>query len=67
VDPVPDPTILRKYGSAGNRTWTSGSVDQELLSLDQAKSVDGDNEAQRHLYFIGNSLNLLRRSKEMLG
>jgi hypothetical protein len=26
VDPVPDPTLLRKSGSAGNRTWTSGSV-----------------------------------------
>jgi hypothetical protein len=25
VDPVPDP-LLRKSGSAGNRTWTSGSV-----------------------------------------
>jgi hypothetical protein len=26
VDPVPDPLLLRKSGSAGNRTWTSGSV-----------------------------------------
>jgi hypothetical protein len=26
VDPVPDPLILRKSGSAGNRTRTSGSV-----------------------------------------
>jgi hypothetical protein len=26
VDPVPDPLLLRKCGSAGNRTWTSGSV-----------------------------------------
>jgi hypothetical protein len=24
VDPVPDPLLLRKYGSAGNRTRTSG-------------------------------------------
>jgi hypothetical protein len=23
VDPVPDPLLLRKSGSAGNRTWTS--------------------------------------------
>jgi hypothetical protein len=22
VDPVPDPLLLRKFGSAGNRTWT---------------------------------------------
>jgi hypothetical protein len=26
VDPVPDPLLLRKSGSANNRTWTSGSV-----------------------------------------
>jgi hypothetical protein len=26
VDPVPDPLLLRKSGTAGNRTWTSGSV-----------------------------------------
>jgi uncharacterized protein YcbK (DUF882 family) len=26
VDPVPDPLLLRKSGSAGNRTRTSGSV-----------------------------------------
>jgi hypothetical protein len=26
VDPVPDPLLLRKSGSAGNRTWTPGSV-----------------------------------------
>jgi hypothetical protein len=26
VDPVPDPLLLRKCGSAGNRTWTTGSV-----------------------------------------
>jgi hypothetical protein len=26
VYPVPDPLLLRKFGSAGNRTWTSGSV-----------------------------------------
>jgi hypothetical protein len=26
VDPVPDPLLLRKSGSAGNRTQTSGSV-----------------------------------------
>jgi hypothetical protein len=26
VDPVPGTLLLRKSGSAGNRTWTSGSV-----------------------------------------
>jgi hypothetical protein len=29
VDPVPDPLFLRKSGSAGNRTWTSGSVTRD--------------------------------------
>jgi hypothetical protein len=26
VDPIPDPLLLRKSGSAGNRTRTSGPV-----------------------------------------
>jgi hypothetical protein len=26
MDPVPDPLLLRRSGSAVNRTWTSGSV-----------------------------------------
>jgi hypothetical protein len=26
VEHVPDPLLLRKSGSAGNRIWTSGSV-----------------------------------------
>jgi hypothetical protein len=26
VDPIPDPLLLRKSGSAGNRTWTSLSA-----------------------------------------
>jgi hypothetical protein len=26
VDPIPNPLLLRKFGSAGNRTWTSGPV-----------------------------------------
>jgi hypothetical protein len=27
VDPGPDTLLVRKSGSAGNRTWTSGSVE----------------------------------------
>jgi hypothetical protein len=30
VDPVPDPLLLRKSGSVGNRTRTSGSVIRNL-------------------------------------
>jgi hypothetical protein len=31
VDPVQDPLLLRKYGSARNRTWTFGSVASNSL------------------------------------
>jgi hypothetical protein len=34
VGPVPDPLLLRKSGSAGNRTWTSWVCSQELWPLD---------------------------------
>jgi hypothetical protein len=39
VDPVPDPLLLRKSGSARNRTWTSGSVAESLISGPQRRSV----------------------------
>jgi hypothetical protein len=38
VDPVPDPLLLRKCGSAGNRTQTSGSVSM-YMSL-SSKDLD---------------------------
>jgi hypothetical protein len=34
VDPVPDPLLLRKSGSAGNRTWDLWICGQELRPLD---------------------------------
>jgi hypothetical protein len=34
VDPVPDPLLLRKSGSGGNRTRDLWVSSQELLSLD---------------------------------
>jgi hypothetical protein len=34
VDPVPDPLLLRKSGSAGNRTWDLWVSSQELWPLD---------------------------------
>jgi hypothetical protein len=34
VDPVPDPLLLRKSGSAGNRTWDLLICIQELWPLD---------------------------------
>jgi hypothetical protein len=34
VDPVPDPLLLRKSGSTGNRTWTSGSATRNSWPLD---------------------------------
>jgi hypothetical protein len=41
VDPVPDPLLLRKSGSAGNRTRTSGSLTTRLhkRSLRQLSSL----------------------------
>jgi hypothetical protein len=41
VDPVPDPLLLRKSGSDGNRTRTSGSV---------ARS--SDNQTTEEVYFL---------------
>jgi hypothetical protein len=32
-DPAPDPLVLRRSGSAGNRTRTPGSVGDPLISL----------------------------------
>jgi hypothetical protein len=34
VDPVPDPPLLKKSGSAGNRTWDLWICSQELWPLD---------------------------------
>jgi hypothetical protein len=33
VDPIPDTLLLRKSGSAGNRTQTSGSVARYVLTI----------------------------------
>jgi hypothetical protein len=38
VDPVPDPLLLRKSGSAGNRTWYLWICSQELWPLDHRDS-----------------------------
>jgi hypothetical protein len=44
VDPVPDPLLLRKSGSAGNRTMTSRSVATrpEFLTLRVHKPSDSE-------------------------
>jgi hypothetical protein len=47
VDPVPDPLLLRKSGSAGNRTRTSGSV---------AKSSDHQTTEAVHLMLLDSSI-----------
>jgi hypothetical protein len=39
VDPVPDTLLLRKSGSAGNRTRASGSVARTLTSRQQRRSL----------------------------
>jgi hypothetical protein len=40
VDPVPDPLLLRKSGSAGNRTRTSGSVARNSDTRLQGRSFN---------------------------
>jgi hypothetical protein len=44
VDPVPDPLLLRKSGSAGNRTRTSGSV---ARSSDHYTTDDVNNKTKK--------------------
>jgi hypothetical protein len=39
VDPVPDPLLLRKFGSAGNRTQDLWVCSQELWPLDQRSGL----------------------------
>jgi hypothetical protein len=39
VDPVPDPLLLRKSGSAGNRTQTFGSVARNLTTRSQQNKI----------------------------
>jgi hypothetical protein len=44
VDPVPHPLLLRKSGSAGNRTRTSGSVARNS-DHKTTEAVDDDDDA----------------------
>jgi heme/copper-type cytochrome/quinol oxidase subunit 2 len=41
VDPFPDPLLLRKSGSAGNRTRTSGSVARNFDHQTKEAVIDG--------------------------
>jgi hypothetical protein len=43
VDPVPDPLLFRKSGSAGNRTWTSGFVARNFDHQTTEAVNDNDN------------------------
>jgi hypothetical protein len=51
VDSVPDPLLLRKYGSAGNRTRTSGSVDHTGGRSDIVPNMGGE----EHIGVTGHS------------
>jgi hypothetical protein len=55
VDPVPDPLLLTKSGSAGNRTLTSGSV-----------ARNSDHQATEAVYFLLHNIyiNSVRNSQE---
>jgi hypothetical protein len=56
VDPVADPLLLRKSGSAENRTWTSGSVARNSdhtggRLIGTQKEIDADRKPiTRHFY-----------------
>jgi hypothetical protein len=49
VDPVPDPLLLRKCGSAGNRTRTLWICSQELWPLDHRGGQSPCSESNIHL------------------
>jgi hypothetical protein len=55
LDPVPDPLLLRKSGSSGNRTRTSGSLNTSISFIgynaysDRWKSIDVSEEPQECL------------------
>jgi hypothetical protein len=40
VDPVPDPLLFFFSGSAGNRTWSSGSVAKTIIILECYKAIN---------------------------
>jgi hypothetical protein len=54
VDPAPDPLLLRKSGSAGNRTLTSESVARTLTTRPQRRST----------FFYITYINSVRTSQE---
>jgi hypothetical protein len=39
VEPVPEPLLLKKFGSAGNQALTSGSVATNRLSYGMASAM----------------------------
>jgi hypothetical protein len=55
VDPVPDPLLLRKTGSAGNRTRSSGSV-----------ASNSDHKATEAVYKEISSLNIQQKGNEII-
>jgi hypothetical protein len=57
VDPIPDPPLLRKSGSAGNRTRDLGVSSQKLLTTRLQKSTLEVEE--RHLIPSAFSLSVL--------
>jgi hypothetical protein len=59
VDPVPDPLLLRKSGSAGNRTRTSGSIARNFdHKTTEAVYFLLHNIYKFSLHFTGNTIHL---------
>jgi hypothetical protein len=51
MDPVPDPLLLRKSGSAGNRTRDLWVCSQELGPLDHRGSRNSENSNSKYGIF----------------
>jgi hypothetical protein len=61
VDPVPDLLLLRKSGSAGNRTRISGSV----ARYSEQKTTEAVGDLISFFYFFQNKENRLKNYKYM--
>jgi hypothetical protein len=70
VDPVPDPLLLRKSGSVGNRTRTSGSVARNSDHVSQFEylgtTVSDGKLAQEKIKRRMNSINACYHSDQNL-
>jgi hypothetical protein len=63
VNPISDPLLLRKSGSAGNCTWDLWTCSQELLPPDHRSGLP---ENHKHINCIWNKKGLPHQWKESI-